>query len=218
MTDASRASKQEQVYGILRSRILNGAYPPGYRLVIDTIRRELRVSPMPVREAIRRLEAERWVVYRPHSGAQVAHRDEKAWEEVIEALAVLEGYVTASAAPHLRPEDLARLRELSETMQRDIRATDVVALNRHNEEWHRAIWDRCPNRLLRQEVDTMQERLNVYRDSLYVPIAARAQAAIDEHAELLSMLESSAPASAIEGFARAHKLRMMDTWKNARSD
>jgi DNA-binding FadR family transcriptional regulator len=49
--------KQERTYAILRSRILDGTYGPGQRLVIDALARDLAVSPMPVREAIRRLEA-----------------------------------------------------------------------------------------------------------------------------------------------------------------
>src|SRR5712691_8018087 len=101
MAPDGTASKQEHVYAWLRRRILDGSYPPGYRLVIDTIRHELDVSPMPVREAIRRLEAEHWVVYQRHAGARVAPRDAESWEEAIETLALLEGFVTARAAPHV---------------------------------------------------------------------------------------------------------------------
>src|SRR4051812_34876320 len=116
----SRTSKQEHVYSVLRRRILDGTYPPGYRLVIDTIGRELEVSPMPVREAIRRLEAEHWIVYQRHQGAQVAPRDAEMWAEAIEALALLEGFVTARAAPHLQDEDFAALRAIGDEMRGDV--------------------------------------------------------------------------------------------------
>ena len=65
-------TKQERVYRAIRERILSGAYGPGYRVVIDALAEEFEVSGLPVREAIRRLEAEGLVIYRPNAGAQVA--------------------------------------------------------------------------------------------------------------------------------------------------
>ena len=67
-----RATKQQRVYETIRERILSGTYGPGYRVVIDGLATELGVSALPVREAIRRLEAEGLIVYRPNVGAQVA--------------------------------------------------------------------------------------------------------------------------------------------------
>ena len=61
--------KQEQTYARLRDRILTGVYAPGQKLSIKTIANEMGMSPMPVREAIRRLEAEGWVVYERYQGA-----------------------------------------------------------------------------------------------------------------------------------------------------
>ena len=68
----NQASKHERAYLLIRSRILDGSYTPGSRLVIDALAGELGISPVPVREAIRRLEAEGKVVYRHNAGARVA--------------------------------------------------------------------------------------------------------------------------------------------------
>ena len=51
-------NKQERTYEILRDRIHSGVYAPLARLNIDALARELGVSPIPVREALRRLEAQ----------------------------------------------------------------------------------------------------------------------------------------------------------------
>ncbi len=67
-----RVTKQERVYRTIRERILSGDYRPGHRVVIDSLATELGVSALPVREAIRRLEAEGLVVFRPNAGAHVA--------------------------------------------------------------------------------------------------------------------------------------------------
>jgi len=203
-------SKQEQVYEVLRRRILDGTYPPGYRLVIDTIGRELEVSPMPVREAIRRLEAEHWVVYQRHAGAQVAPRDAESWAEAIEALALLEGFVTARAAPHMTAEDFARMREIDREMYEDVEELDILSLTEHNEAFHRIIWERCPNRLLRRQVEEAQQRLNAMRSTIYFPLMSRGRPSIDEHEELIAMLEEGRDAEELERFAREHKLRTIE--------
>ena len=201
------SSKQEQVYSVLRRRILDGTYPPGYRLVIDTIGQELNVSPMPVREAIRRLEAEHWVAYQRHAGARVAPRDAESWAEAIEALGLLEGFVTAMAAPFMTDKDLAKLRAIDERMLQDVEALDVLALTEHNEAFHRVIWDRCPNRILRREVELAAQRLNAMRSTIYFPMSGRGRSSIEEHEELIVMLESHAPSDDLERFAREHRLK-----------
>jgi DNA-binding GntR family transcriptional regulator len=201
------SSKQEQVYDVLRRRILDGSYPPGYRLVIDTIGQELNVSPMPVREAIRRLEAEHWVAYQRHAGARVAPRDAESWAEAIETLGLLEGFVTARAAPFVTEDDLTRLRAIDEEMLEDVDAMDVLALTEHNEAFHRIIWDRCPNRILRREVEQAAERLNAMRSTIYFPMAGRGRSSIEEHEELIAMLSGPVAADELERFARQHRLK-----------
>jgi len=210
MSEARRQNKQQEVFALLRRRILDGSYPPGYRLVIDAIARELGVSPMPVREAIRRLEAEHWVVHEPHVGAQVAPRDAESWAEVIEVLAVIEGYVTALAAPHVTPEDIAEMRAISASMYTDVKSLDVVALTEHNEALHEILWERCPNRLLRREVREAQERLDAMRSTIYFPLKVRGMSMLDEHLQLIEMLETGRSSSEIEQFARAHRLATIE--------
>ena len=69
------------MYRTIRERILSGDYGPGYRVVIDALAAELGVSALPVREAIRRLEAEGLVVFRPNAGAHVAPADPGVFDE-----------------------------------------------------------------------------------------------------------------------------------------
>jgi DNA-binding GntR family transcriptional regulator len=203
-------SKQERTYAILRSRILDGTYGPGQRLVIDALARDLDVSPMPVREAIRRLEAEGWVTYQRHQGAQVAPLDEASWMEALSTLAVLDGYATALSAPHLTSEDLTRARETNERMREALEALDVMAVSDHNLAFHRTLTERCPNAYLLRELAAIQERLNTLRSSIFMFVPTRGRVSIDEHEELVAMIECIEDPEAIERFARAHKLHTAD--------
>src|SRR5215472_5222757 len=114
MATERRVSKQEWMYGILRNRILDGTYGPGHPIVIDALAREFKISQMPVREAIRRLEAEQWVVYQRNQGARVASPDWSEWIDTIVTLAVLQGFASRQAAPHIRSQDIDRLRASNE--------------------------------------------------------------------------------------------------------
>ena len=73
--------------------------------MIDALAEEFSVSALPVREAIRRLEAEGLVIFRPNAGAQVAPADPGLFDEEMSVLAVIEGYATALAAPLLTEVD-----------------------------------------------------------------------------------------------------------------
>lgn len=67
----SPRSKKEAVYDWLRKEIVSGRAAPGTDLIIEELAREHEVSPIPVREALQRLEAEGFVVIRPYAGVTV---------------------------------------------------------------------------------------------------------------------------------------------------
>src|SRR5437879_9056824 len=104
-------NKHELAYRLIGERIEAAAYQPGQRLVIDAMARDLNMSQVPIREAIRRLQAEGWVTYRHNSGPEIANIGLDQWQATMEVLAVLEGYATGLAAPHLRKDDLLQLRK-----------------------------------------------------------------------------------------------------------
>ena len=208
-------NKHEQAYAVLRERILNGTYVPGYRLVIDALARELGVSPVPVREAIRRLEAEGWVVYRPNAGAQVAAVDGQQYEEEMSVLAVLEGYATALAAPHLSGEHMERLRDLNKSMRDAIQSADMPMFSHLNKEFHFFIYDRCRNEYAIELLRQTWERLEVKRHTDFSYIPQRAWESIEEHAQLLDMIAHRASGNEIEQLLREHKLRTLEAYRNS---
>lgn len=67
--------------------------------MLGQIAQELGVSAVPVREAIRLLEAEGLVTFERNVGAQVAMVDEIEYQHTMQTLALVEGYATALAVP-----------------------------------------------------------------------------------------------------------------------
>lgn len=211
-------SKQEHAYRVIRERILDGTYGPGYRLVMDSVADELQVSAVPVREAIRRLEAEGFVVYRPNVGAQVAPVDAAVWESAMTVLAVLEGYATAAAAPQLTPREITGLRAVNAQMSEAMERTDVLAFSRLNQQFHAAIVARCPNSHLVDLLHDTNSRLDAIRRTVFTHIPYRGVDSVEEHDRLVELIGSRAEPDAIEAAARAHKLRTVEAFRRRRAE
>jgi DNA-binding GntR family transcriptional regulator len=212
---AGTPNKQEQAYSIIHERIMNGIYVPGYRLVIDALAREFGISSVPIREAIRRLEAEGWVEYRANSGAQVAPVDANQYEAEIAALGLLEGYATALAAPHLNAGDLKHLRECNVAMFRTVQSANLHAYGPLNKAFHFYIYGRCPNTYLVELLQTTWDRLAVRRHTDFSYIPQRVRVSIEEHSQLLDLIEQQAPGNEIEQLMRDHKWRTSEAYRKS---
>ena len=213
MNGPAVVTKQERVYRAIRERILSGAYGPGYRVVIDALAEEFEVSGLPVREAIRRLEAEGLVIYRPNAGAQVAPADPGLFDEEMTVLAVLEGYGTALAAPCMGEEAVARLTEINDEMAAAMAELDSLRFGRLNLEFHGLIYEYCPNTALVGMLSDVARRLDAIRRTVFVQIPYRGATSVAEHRELIGLISSGAPAAKIEKLAREHKLTTVRSFR-----
>jgi len=211
-------TKQEQAYQAIRSRIIEGDYLPGHRLVIDTLARELGVSGVPVREAFRRLEAEGLIVFAPNVGAQVATHSAARWHEILSALAVVEAYATADAAPHLEAADLAALRETNAAMLAAIEDLEVGEAGNANRRFHALIVDRCPNAYLAGLVRQAWDQLDLIRHAGFSFLPKRGRVSVGEHDELLALIERDPDDhDAIEKLARQHRQRTIEAYLRERA-
>jgi DNA-binding GntR family transcriptional regulator len=203
-------NKHERAYRLIRERIESGIYQPGQRLVIDALARDLDMSQVPIREAIRRLQAEGWVTYRHNSGPEIANIGLEQWQSTMEVLAVLEGYATALAAPQLRKADLKLLRQQLLGMQRAVERFDLLAFSESNRAFHAAIYQRCPNPVLVERISETQAQLDAMRGTLFPSVPQRGADSLGEHRELVELLESRASFEAVERSAREHKLHFLE--------
>lgn len=206
--DLSR-SKQELVYHAVKDAIIEGTYEPGARLVLGTIAEQFDVSVQPVREAIRRLEAEGLVDFRRNAGAQVSKVDDGRYRESVEVLAVLEAAATARSVRHLTQADLDRARAINEEMRAQMADFVPLTLTRLNREFHTVLCCRNDNAYLGEMLIREWDRLDGIRRTAFANIRSRIAQSIEEHEVLLAMIAVAAPAEDIERFSREHKLRTL---------
>lgn len=109
-------SIEEVVTTALRDAILSGELRPGERLLQEQLADQLRVSRIPLRDALRRLEAEGLVRIGPHRGAEVASLTRADVLEIYEVRVALEPDLMRRAVAALGPADIKRLVDMSEQM------------------------------------------------------------------------------------------------------
>jgi DNA-binding GntR family transcriptional regulator len=151
-------SLNEVVYAELRRQILWGEIVAGSTLSVRRLSEQFRVSPMPVRDAIRRLEAEELVEVTPRSSTRVSLVSPEAVREIAEVRSRLEALAARLAVPNLRAADIRRLRELLRTMQGAATRNDPEAWHQANAEFHRVVIHQSGNRLLIRMTDGLWDR------------------------------------------------------------
>ncbi|KPC97588.1 HTH-type transcriptional regulator McbR [Geobacillus sp. BCO2] len=209
-------NKTQLAYEYILSRIENGVYGPGYRVVIDQIARELGLSSIPVREAIRQLEAEGLVEFKPYAGAVVSNINEKEYIETLSVLAVLEGYATALGSSHLTKEAIDRLEQVNERMERALEELELERFSELNYEFHSLIYAHCGNAYLEEQIKQIWQRMKRIRVYGFTLIPQRAKASIEEHREIIRLLREQAPPYEIEQYVRQHKINTAEAFKRRR--
>ena len=209
---ATTLSKSQRSYQWIRARIADGSYTPGYRLVLGQIARELDVSAVPVREAIRMLEAEGLVTFERNVGAQVAMIEETEYLYTMQTLSLVEGAATALSMPHILAEDIARAREVNAEMIQCLQDFHPHRFTELNLEFHSILFERCPNPHLLDLVHRGWGRLNALRDSTFSFVPGRAEESVGEHEQLLALIESAADPLEVELAARAHRTGTLDAF------
>lgn len=215
MRNNETLSKTERAHQWIKHNIHNHVYPAGHRLVLSTIAAELDVSVVPVREAIRQLEAEGLVTFERNVGARVAIIEKQDYFETMEVVAVLEAAATAASVPYLSPADLAKARELNEKMEATLADFDPKDFTELNRKFHKTLFGKCPNKRLVELVYEEWRQLDYLRESTFGFIPNRAADSVEEHHRLISLIQAQAEPRYIEQIARDHRLNTLTSYKSS---
>jgi DNA-binding GntR family transcriptional regulator len=200
----------DAVYQALRRGILQGDLTPGERLRSDALAKELRVSRTPVREALRKLEAE-GLVAQSGSGLTVRALSEQDLTELFYVREALEGMAARLAAENATPPEIAEIRELLEDMEAVRRRGDVDALRRLTGEFHQLVCRASHNNRLLQSLKSLLEHVRqIQTSTLYGE--GRPAEALKEHRNLLRAIEARDGERA-EQLAREHRRKTLELRK-----
>lgn len=212
MVEQETSSKSELAYAWIRGRIVSSVFGPGHRLVLGRLAETLEMSVVPIREAIRRLEAEGLVTYEHNVGASVAIVDEAEYVHTMQTLALVEGSAVGLALGFITSDDLDRATALNQRMRVMLDDLDAHAFTQLNWRLHAVFYERCPNPLILELVRGGWGRLSRLRDSTFAIVPTRAQHSVSEHDDLIELIRRGAETLEIEIAVRNHRLRTVDAY------
>ena len=175
---------REMVFESLREAIILGRLKPGERLMEIQLAEEMGVSRTPVREAIRKLELEGFVVMVPRKGAYVAGVSVKDIADVFEVRSALEGLAAGLAAERITEGEME---ELEMAILQISGEEDILTVFKGDAAFHEIIYKASRNQRLTQIITHLQEQINRFRlTSLSVP--GRLKIAVDEHKKIVEAI------------------------------
>ncbi|MFN8457759.1 MAG: GntR family transcriptional regulator [Anaerolineae bacterium] len=186
MTTLNHKTKKDLIVEILREAILSGELEPGERLLQEELAQRFKVSPTPIREAIRQLVAEGILDHSPHKGVQVAEVKLEDAREIYLIRSVLEALATRLAVPHLNSADVQRLHAWQEQMETQIEQGQLAALRKLNYEFHMLIYEVTGLTQLQQLIRSLWTKFPW--DTLQI-LPGRASASAQEHHQIIQAIE-----------------------------
>ena len=131
----------ERAYQRIRDAIIAGEFPAGTHLAEQRLAEIAGVSRTPVREALRRLDAERFVRFVPNRGAYVADWSAEAIDEIYRLRGLLEAHAAERAAVRIPAREIDTLAECVARIDAEIDAesVDLDAVMTANHRFHTTI-------------------------------------------------------------------------------
>lgn len=179
-------TKADTAFRTLREAIELGRYHPGAHLRVQQLVQELGMSPTPIREALRLLQAEGLVTHHPHRGTMVAEYSPEDAVEIYRLRLVLEPMGAELAAQRASDAQRAEIRALHDELGTAIDAetrTDAAELNLR---WHRAVMAASDSRYLQEFASRLWQAL----PARSIWLTSRAQKSYEQHAAITAALEA----------------------------
>lgn len=196
----SRKSVVDLVYEVIKDAILCGKYPMGMVLNQVSLARELQVSRAPVREALRRLQAENLVAITPNQQALVTSISLDLFRDIMEVREVLECHVLRLAIePHWGKIDFDNLMNLETKLMNERQSVQWLKIDR---EWHAVFIHAAGNKYIAQLIDDIRQNIERMFQA-YGQTYPRGNLAVQEH-EAIRDAVMAKNFELAEGRMRAH--------------
>lgn len=181
-----RQTVAEGLVEALREAILNGDIPEGEQLRQDAIAKKYDVSRIPVREALRQLEAEGLIISQAHRSAVVASLSLKEVEELFEIRAALEPRLLATAMPQLTEGDLSRAQKTLDDYDRALADGEVAKWGVLNRNFHNCLFEKADRPQTLAIINSLGQKVDRYT-RMQLQFTDGIRRAQDEHRELLRL-------------------------------
>jgi len=200
-----RKSLGQMVYENLRQAIVRGDIAPGTRLVESQIADTQGISRTPVREAIHKLERERFIERLPHGGFGVLGLSRQDIVETFGIRSVLEGYAARLAALNYGTDDLKPLQAKVDEFQRLLEKKQLKSLPEVNTQFHDLLYALSRSPRLVGMIDGLRDHIFRFRQ-IILQDEQQSKISNDDHRLMLEHIRRR-DAEGVEQLVREHILR-----------
>lgn len=179
----------------MKEMIISGELAPHTRLVELQFAAEFGVSRTPVREALKRLMADKLVHADPVRGLVVHEPEPNEIQDVYLVRELLEGLATRLAAQRIRPEELQRLRAILDSMHEGLKNGQTEIVVNANMAFHDVIYRAAGNETLQRLVRDLSDFVRRFSTEAFSS-GPRVHTVFDEHEAILKALEEHDPEAA----------------------
>jgi len=177
---------KERVYKLLKESILNGDLEPGQKLSQDWLAEQMKVSRMPIRQAIERLRTEGLIENIPYKESKVANLSRRDIEETYDVRALLESYAARLSVGKIRAIDLNELTAINKKMEESFFEKDYRKLNFNNRKFHLTIYKRSGNIRLYNIIDNLWDN---FPKGVFWNFSERVENSIIEHQKIIEAIK-----------------------------
>ncbi len=181
-------TKAELALRVVRERISDGELKPGQRLHVDDLTRELGMSPTPIREALRLLQADGLVDYVPHHGVVVAGLVPDAVIDIYRLRLLLEPLAVELALPVLARDGIGKLEQEHRKLVAAVTSGGRLKPWEVNRTWHWIIYDAADSRYL---TDFIRRLWDVLPWRTIWAIPGRPDVAVREHERVMAAIRQN---------------------------
>ena len=142
MPKLQRNTLNEEVYQQLKQALMTGRIAPGSTMTIRSLAASFGISPMPVREALRRLVAEHVLVLLPNRSVSLPIITPERFREITRIRTSLEGLAAEEGAAAIQAEDIRLMTALNDEMESPTALKSVEYLEK-NREFHFCLYRNC---------------------------------------------------------------------------
>lgn len=200
-----RDTLQDRVYRELRLALMSGRFLPGRALSIRGVASALGTSPMPVREALRQLVAERALTMLPKGSVGTALLSANEFSDLLEVRMEIEGYAARRAAAAMSIDAIETLAKLNDTMHATFAAGEQETYISLNREFHFMIYRTSGSEVILPVIETLWLQAGPYLGAAFNE-HPRGPEAPDNHARIIAGLR----ARDTEGVASAVRADLAD--------
>lgn len=200
------STKTELVYHSLVDAIIENRLTPGTRLIVKDIAEQLSVSDIPVREALKMMEATGLIETRPHAGSVVATPSPEWIEELFVMRAALESMAIGTAIPFMTEADIAEIVALEASMKDVVQQGDSAEYARLNRSFHKAVMSKSPYPNLLNMIDDLLMK-SQYGRAIFGLKPSTVKTSDREHDLLIDAIKNRDVTRA-EAITRNHRLRV----------